>query len=123
MIKPNFNLHLFLMINKKKIIFFLIFILLNNCSFDDKTGIWNEREEEKRKISELEKKQKQTIKVDKVFSSDHIYQKEKSLANHIALSKPQNNLAWKMTSLNHQNFIGNAYLSGIDKIFLKKKNW
>ena len=26
-----------------------------------------------------------------------------------------------MSGLNHQNFLGNIYLSGIDNIFLKKK--
>ena len=54
------------MINKKKLIFFLIFILLSNCSFDKKTGIWKGSKEEKEKVSELEKKQKEIIDIYKV---------------------------------------------------------
>ena len=38
------------MINKRKIIFFLIFILVNNCSFDNKTGIWGDSEKEKEQL-------------------------------------------------------------------------
>jgi len=109
------------MINKKNLIFFLIFILLNNCSFDNKTGIWGDSEKEKRKISELEKKQKQILDVEKIYSSEKIYLKEVPLTENISLSKPKKNLSWKMSSLNHQNFLGNIYLSGIDNIFLKKK--
>ena len=109
------------MINKKNLIFFLIFILLSNCSFDNKTGIWGDSEKEKRKISELEKKQKQILDVEKIYSSDKIYLKEVPLTKNISLSKPKKNLSWKMSSLNHQNFLGNIYLSGIDNIFLKKK--
>ena len=109
------------MINKKNLIFFLIFILLNNCSFDNKTGIWGDSEKEKRKISELEKKQKQILDVEKIYSSEKIYLKEVPLTKNISLSKPKKNSSWKMSSLNHQNFLGNIYLSGIDNIFLKKK--
>ena len=109
------------MINKKNLIFFLIFILLNNCSFDNKTGIWGDSEKEKRKISELEKKQKQILDVEKIYSSDKIYLKEVPLTKNISLSKPKKNSSWKMSGLNHQNFLGNIYLSGIDNIFLKKK--
>ena len=47
------------MINKKNLIFFLIAVLLNNCSFDNKTGIWQGSAKEKKRISELEKKQKE----------------------------------------------------------------
>ena len=38
-----------------------------------------------------------------------------------ALLCTEKNLSWEMSSLNHQNFLGNIYLSGIDNIFLKKK--
>ena len=43
---------------KKKLIFFLVLILLVNCYFDNKTGIWSGDKDEKRRISELEKKTK-----------------------------------------------------------------
>ena len=106
---------------KKNLIFFLIFILLVNCSFDNKTGIWSGDEKEKRRISELEKEQKQTKVVDYIYSSKSVYSKEISLTKKISISNPRKNLSWKMSSLNQQNFLGNIYLSGIDNIFLKKK--
>ena len=58
------------MIKKKNLIYLLIFILLTNCSFDNKTGIWTGDKEEKRRISELEKKQKKIIDITKIYSSD-----------------------------------------------------
>ena len=106
---------------KKKLIFFLVLILLVNCSFDDKTGIWSGDKDEKRRISELEKKQGRTISTDTIYSSENIYSEEKTLVKKISLSIPKKNLSWEMSGLNHQNFLGNIYLSGIDNTFLKKK--
>ena len=34
---------------------------------------------------------------------------------------PKKNLSWGMSGLNHQNFLGNIYLSGAENLFLKKK--
>ena len=109
------------MINRKSLVFFLIFILLSNCSFDKKTGIWDGSKEEKKKISELEKKQRQIIDIYKIYSSENIYEQKKNLTESIILSESKKNLSWKMSGLNHQNFLGNIYLTGIDNIFLKKK--
>ena len=109
------------MINRKSLVFFLIFILLSNCSFDDKTGIWGGSEKEKRRISELEKEQKQIIDIERVYSSENIYNDEIPLTKGISLSKSKKNQSWQMSGLNHQNFLGNIYLSGTDNIFLKKK--
>ena len=106
---------------KKNLIFFLILILLVNCSFDNKTGIWTGGEDEKRRIAELEEKQNQAIYTDKVYSSENVYSEEKALVKTISLSKPKKNLSWKMHGLNQQNLLGNIYLSGIDNTFLKKK--
>ena len=107
--------------NKKNFIFFLIAIFLTNCSFDNKTGIWGGSEEEKRQILDIEKQQKKIIKVDKIYSSDRSYSKEKSLNQNITLTKPTKNLVWEVSALNNQNFLGNLYLSSIDNTFLKKK--
>ena len=109
------------MINKKISILFIVFFLLNGCSFDSKTGIWGDAAKEKKKITELEKNQKEIIKVEKIYSSDDTFRKEILLSKSIVLSKPQNNLSWTMPNLNYQNFLGNLYLSGINNIFLKKK--
>ena len=106
---------------KKNLIFFLIFILLVNCSFDNKTGIWSGSKKEKRRISELEKEQKRKIEVVKIYSSENLYSKEISAVNNISLTEPKTNSSWKMAGLNLQNFIGIIHLSGINNNFLKKK--
>ena len=121
MIRLDLNLFLLQMNNKKILIFVLIFIFLTNCSLDNKTGIWSGNKEEKRRISALEKNQKNIINVTKIYSSDDNYSKQISLDQNIILSEPKKNLSWKMSSLNHQNFLGNIFLSGIDNTFLKKK--
>ena len=109
------------MFNKKKLTFFLILLSLNNCSFDNKTGIWGDSEKEKIRISELEKKQKEIIDVEIVYSSDSVFKQEKKLGKSIILSEPKNYKEWTMTNLNLENFIGNIYLPGIDNVFLRKK--
>ena len=57
------------MTRKRTIFFFLIFFLLNNCSFDKVTGIWDGGEEEKRRLFELEKEQRRVLDVEKIYSS------------------------------------------------------
>ena len=109
------------MIKKKNIVFLLIFFLITNCSFDDKTGIWSGGKKEKKRISQLEKEQRKIIDVTKIYSSDNVYSKEIALNQNISLSNPKKNLSWEMSGLNHQNFLGNIYLSGVDNLFLKKK--
>jgi len=106
---------------KKNLVFFLILILLVNCSFDTKTGIWSGEEVEKRKVVELEKEQIRQKNIKKIYSIGDEYSLEKTLTKKIILSKPQKNSSWQMSGLNHQNFLGNIYLSGIDNRFLKKK--
>ena len=109
--------------NIKKIsILFIVFILLNNCSFDTKTGIWGDSAKEKFRISELEKAQKEIISVEKIYSSESAFREEIILSKNIVLTKPKTNLSWSMPNLNYQNFLGNIYLSGIDNYFLKKKS-
>ena len=108
--------------NKKKyLIFLFLLFLLPNCSFDTKTGIWSGAENEKKRIIELEKEQIKETNKRKVYSSTNTYFVEKVLTKKISLSKPKKNLSWAMSGLNHQNFLGNIYLSGIDNRFLKKK--
>tara|TARA_Y100000590_G_scaffold401202_1_gene485899 strand:- start:127 stop:1476 length:1350 start_codon:yes stop_codon:yes gene_type:complete len=106
---------------KKKLFFFLLLTLISSCSFDNKTGIWGGGKEEKERISEIEKKQREVIDTYKVYSSDQTYAKEIILTEKISLSKPKNNSSWIMSDLNSQNFLGNIYISGIENIFLKKK--
>ena len=109
------------MTNKKRLIFFLIFVLLCNCSFDKKTGIWDGDKKEKKRISELEQKQKNIIDTYKIYSSEDIYSKEISLKEEIILTQPYKTTSWKMANLNHQNLLGNIFMPGINDLFLKKK--
>ena len=103
MIKQLQNLLLLNMNKKKNLIFFLAIIFLTSCSFDNKTGIWSGNEEEKGRLSELEKQQKQIIDIDKIYSSDSIYSKRVSLLKNINLTEPKKNLGWQMQGLNLQN--------------------
>ena len=105
------------MTNKKVSILLITFILLNNCSFDNKTGIWGDSAKEKKRISELEKEQKEIIKVEKIYSSDKTFYKEVALTKNIVLPKAQNKSSWIMTNQNHQNYLGNIYLQGINSYF------
>ena len=50
MIRPKENLNSWQMNKIAKLFFFLIFLLLTNCSFDDKSGIWSGGKDEKRRI-------------------------------------------------------------------------
>ena len=122
MIRQNPSLSILIMNNKKNLVFFLIFVLLASCSFDKKTGIWSGEGKEKVKISKIEEEQKKIKNVINIYSSENIYSKEKSLTKKISISNSKKNLSWVMSGLNHQNFLGNIYLSGTENLFLKKKN-
>ena len=68
---------------KKNLIFFLILLLLVNCSFDTKTGIWTGVEDEKIRISKLEEERRIETNRKKIYSSENIYFKEKILTQKI----------------------------------------
>ena len=121
-IKHNLGLLLFPMSKKKNLIsHFIILLLLNNCSFDNKSGIWSGEEDERIRIAELENEQNQIIDVTKIYSAKKNFSQEIALSKNITLPSPQKNEYWKTSSYNNQNLIGNIYLSGTDNIFLKKK--
>ena len=109
------------MSKEKKLILLIFTFLIFGCSFDSKTGIWSGGKDEKLRISELEQQQKELISVEKIYSTENIFSEEKSLKTKINLSKPKNLTSWPMSGLNHQNLIGNIYLTGSENIFLKKK--
>ena len=109
----------------KKIIyflFFLIFTFIVGCSFDDKTGIWAGSKKERKRLSEIEKEQKKIVDTVKLYSSEDLYIKELHTVKNIVLSEPKKNLSWEMPGMNLQNFFGHIYMSGVENIFLKKKN-
>ena len=102
--------------------FFLILLLLTNCSFDNKSGIWSGGKEEKERLAKLEKQQQSIIETIKVYSSDAEFKREIPAKMQAKLSLPQTKNSWKMSGSNLQNFTSHNQLSGIDNIFLKKKN-
>jgi len=83
---------------KKNVIFFLGLILLVNCSFDTKTGIWSGAEDEMKRIIELEKEQIKNKNIKKIYSSKNIYYTEKALTSKITLSQPKKNLSYAYRS-------------------------
>ena len=108
--------------NKKKVLVFLISImLLNHCSFDDKTGIWGDGDKEFKRVAKLEKEQQKKLNLDNVYSSESKFAKEISLQKKIILTNPKKNLNWSTFGLNNQNNLGNIYFSGTNNLFLKKK--
>ena len=103
---------------------FYIFLLLifTNCSFDNKTGIWDGSKKEKKRLSELQRKQKDKIDIVKIYSSTNTYSTEVKALKNISLNNPKENTSWKMSHLNLQNNSGNLYLSGLNDSFLKDRN-
>ena len=99
------------MVKKFRILsFFLIFIFLINCSFDNKTGIWTSEKNEKERALDIEKQQKSVLDTVKLYSSESKYIKEIKAKNKINLTKPKKNSNWEMSGMNLQNFLGNIYL-------------
>ena len=104
------------------IIFSFFFLFTSNCSFDNKSGIWTNEQDERRRIAQLEKRQNNSdIEKLSYYSTENIYSKEINLTQKIKLSSPKKNLSWKTSGLNLQNFKGNIVLNGIENKFLKKK--
>ena len=50
-----------------------ILLLLNNCSFDNMSGIWSGEEDERIRVAELENEQNQIIDVTKIYSAKKIF--------------------------------------------------
>ena len=107
--------------NIKYLVFFLVLFLTSNCSFNNTAGIWTGGEDEKRRISELERQQKRILDVVKIYSSEIFYSEEIAATQNVALSAPKKNQSWQMSGFNQQNFLGNIYLTGINDKFLSKK--
>ena len=79
---------------KKNLVSFLILILLVNCSFDTKTGIWSGGETEKKRVVELEKEQIKKKNTEKIYSIGNEYSLEKTLTKKIILSKPKKKICF-----------------------------
>ena len=103
----------------KYLVLFSLVFLLNHCSFDHKTGIWKGYEQELKRVAKLEKENR--IIKSKIFASSDEFSKEIASKKSVKLNTPQNYDAWTMANLNLQNSLGNLYLEGTRKKFLKKK--
>ena len=103
---------------------FLLFIalLITNCSFDHKTGLWSGQDNEKKRIEELERRQNSKIEVLKIYTRKNLFSKEIDANNAVKLSKPINKISWEVAGSNLQNLSGNIYLPNIKKNFIKKKS-
>ena len=68
---------------KRNLIYFSLLLLLFNCSFDSKTGIWSGAEDEVIRIAKLEQAQIKATNRTKVYSSQNYYFKEKALKRDV----------------------------------------
>ena len=101
----------------KFIIFFLIFSILYACSFDDKSGIWqnqnkiltnkNDQFKDFKKISISSKRLNKEIILDK--------------KSKVQILKPINNLEWSDVFYNNENNLANFKYSGQSKSIFKSK--
>ena len=90
------------MIKLLKFIYIISLFYLAGCSFDQKTGIWSGNEEERKKISELERG-RAIIKVE-VFSSKKDFDEEINSNTGVQLtSASEINISWPMSGLNLKN--------------------
>ena len=94
-------------------------VKLSMKNINQETGEEELKAKEERRIAELERRL--NLEIYKVYSSDEPYNEEIVATNHITLSEAENNTSWKMPGKNLQNYLGNIYLSGIEKVILKKK--
>ena len=118
--KLNIDFNFAHMINViKYLVLFPLVFLLNHCSFDHKTGIWKGYEQEIKRVAKLEKENR--IIKSKIFASSDEFSKEIASKKSVKLNTPQNYDAWTMANLNLQNSLGNLYLEGTRKKFLKKR--
>lgn len=94
----------------------ILIFFLSNCSFDNKTGLWNDQNniekkkdifKEFKKISIIENKFNQTIEFNNNFTFN--------------LSKPVTNLNWTDIFLNNDNNSKNLKYSNQNKILFKSK--
>tara|TARA_A100001011_G_C14315945_1_gene847977 strand:- start:530 stop:1870 length:1341 start_codon:yes stop_codon:yes gene_type:complete len=96
------------------IIFFFIF--LNNCSFDNKTGIW--KEHNKKVIAEA----KEQVEIERIFEKKEIFDKEIESNDLVIISKKNTNINWTQDNLSDSNFVPHlSYKNNKNKIFKSKK--
>ena len=89
-------------------------MLLTNCSFDDKTGIWDGLESDEKRAKRIENEQNRTVEIVQTYSSQNIYSEEIKPIKSINLIKAKKNISWKTSNLNNQNTTGNIFLESAE---------
>ena len=102
----------------KLLIFFIILIFLQNCSFDNKTGIW------KNKDTNYSKKDKNLFEeFETVTSIDQLFNQTIIADNKLKLiiRNPITNFEWKDTFYSKTNNLKNFSLKGLNQVTFKSK--
>ena len=103
---------------KNLLSFFLILSLtfLNNCSFDNKTGIWKEHN---KKIIEKAKSKK---KIEKIFKKREIFDQETESKDIVIVSEKKRNTDWTEYNFSESNDVPHLeYQNNKNRIFKSKK--
>ena len=101
----------------KIFLLYFFFILFNNCSFDNKSGIWKNE-------NNIDKNQKDTFKQFKNVSTSidpftEIIEIKKNY--EFKLSKKINPTSWKQIYLNQNNNLNNFEYNNLNEIFFRSK--
>ncbi len=90
---------------KKLASFLIILITFSNCSFDNKTGIWEDASD----VKKIKKEQLRLNKLEDVFVENKIFNEEKkvSLKKKIKIAQPLKNKNWSDIYFNLKNNIPN----------------
>ena len=102
---------------------FLVLIILINCSFDKKSGIWSGYEKELKRVAQLEKEHESEGRTIKIFSTSSVSVKEIPFTKTVNLTVPKKNIEWPMSGLNLQNSSGNLYLDFFASVVLAYINF
>ena len=99
-----------------KLLYIVIFLsLLNACSFDNKTGIWNNKNDISQKNDEIFKDFKKISITKDIFNEIIIVQKDYD----IKVDKSLKNLSWKDINFSKNNNSINFEYSNENKLYLK----
>ena len=96
------------------------FIIVIACSFDKRTGIWEDAEVVNEKLNQKKLKDK---KFESVFKVDNSYQKEKEVnpKSIVKIKAPLINKNWPQENLNNKNNISNIYFSNNQNLIFKSQ--
>ncbi len=100
----------------KKILIFIIILILSHCSFDNKTGIWKNNTKDSKKIDKFKNFKTLSTK-EKLF--DKIIEPSQNLK--ISVRPIKKNSAWLNKNYNSSNNLDNFSYKNLNKIIFKSK--